>query len=89
MRQQSIMPMFQWSMQHPLRRVTVCSDAMRALRWVGCANLDQMLLACNYLQVRCARCAAPAALRSAGAQPPALSNAAAPLRTAWNPLHAA
>ena len=36
----------------------MCSDAMRALRWAGCANLDQMLLACNYLQVRCARCAA-------------------------------
>ena len=37
-------------MQHPLRRVTVCSDAMRKVQWRGCANLDQMLLACNYLQ---------------------------------------
>ena len=43
-------------MQHPLRRVTVCSDAMRKLHWCGCANLDQMLLACNYLQVHCTRC---------------------------------
>ena len=69
MRQQSIMLIFQWSAQHPLRRVTVCSDAMRALRWAGCASLDQMLLACNYLQVRCARCAVLCQHTAAGRWP--------------------
>ena len=37
-------------MQHPLRRVTVCSDAMRRVLWRGCHKLEQMLLACNHLQ---------------------------------------
>ncbi len=37
-------------MQHPLRRVTVCSDAMRRMQWRNCHKLEQMLLACNYLQ---------------------------------------
>ena len=55
----------------------MCSDAMRALRWAGCANLDQMLLACNYLQVRCARCAVLCQHAAAWA----LAKAAAPFRT--------
>ena len=37
-------------MQHPLRRVTVCSDAMRRVQWCGCHKLEQLLLACSYLQ---------------------------------------
>ncbi len=36
--------------QHALRRVTVHSDAMRKVAWRGCVGLDQMLLACGYLQ---------------------------------------
>lgn len=36
--------------QHALRRVTVHSTAMRKVVWRGCVGLDQMLLACGYLQ---------------------------------------
>ena len=46
--EQSVTSIF--ALQHPLRRVTVCSDAMRQLTWRGCASLDQVLLACAYLQ---------------------------------------
>ncbi len=28
----------------------MCSDAMRRMQWRGCHKLEQMLLACSYLQ---------------------------------------
>ena len=36
--------------QHALRRVTVHSTAIRKVVWRGCIGLEQMLLACSYLQ---------------------------------------
>ena len=37
-------------LQHPLRRVSVCSDAMTRVLWRGCHKLEMLLLACTHLQ---------------------------------------